>query len=125
MSNYEEFKSVVMESFLNEAVKKSTLEEETGAEYGARLLADMDALYPKWTTTSTSGGDKEIYKKALLKYLSKLCGAGYKKDIQQTIEQIITKDAVVENGPKNGRQQANLNILRSLAKQKILPEPNA
>jgi hypothetical protein len=113
---YEDFKRIVMESFLN---------EETGAEQGARLLSDMDALYPKWTNTSTSQGDKDIYKKELLKYLTKTCGNEHKKDIQTVIDQIITKNSVIENGPKNGRQTANLDILRTLVKRKILPPPNA
>ena len=104
---------------------KVQLNEETGAEQGARLLADMDSLYPKWTTTSTSGGDKDIYKKAILKYLTKECGASYKKDIQQVIDQVITKQTVIENGPKTGRRDANLKILRSLAQQKILLPPNS
>jgi hypothetical protein len=116
MSGFEQFKNAVMESFLN---------EETGAEQGARLLSDMDALYPKWTNTSTSQGDKDIYKKELLKYLTKTCGNEHKKDIQTVIDQIITKNSVIENGPKNGRQTANLDILRTLVKRKILPPPNA
>jgi len=104
---------------------KVHLNEETGSEQGARLLSDMDALYPKWTTTSTTAGDKDIYKKALLKYLTKTCGASCKKDIQQVIDQVITKQSVIENGPKNGRHTANFEILKSLVKQKILPPPNA
>ena len=97
------------------------LQEETGSEMGARILADMEKGWPPHSAITNSELQAAEYKKNLKRYFVTVYGKEHKKDIEKVLNTEIERlGGNVLTGPKNLRGATNMRILRSLVKLNII-----